>query len=141
MLQGQNEKKHLQLPQKSLDMKEKEKGHRGRSSHNYGINYVVLSYDSCWIMWKRGNIRTTHHIVPRHEWGTNDDDNLIRLKEWPHQALHILHETRLVAEQLLHTLDLNAKAMRPEVVKWLVDTLTQKDPRDLDFWYKDSTHF
>jgi ATP sulfurylase len=91
-------------------------------------------------MWKRNNIRTTHHIVPRHEWGTNDEENLIRLQEKPHQALHILHQTRLIAEQLIHTVELSQKAMRPEVVEWLVDTLTAHDPRDLDFWYKDSTH-
>jgi hypothetical protein len=30
--------------------------------------------------------------------------------------------------------------MRPEVVEWLVDTLTAHDPGDLDFWYKDNTH-
>ena len=91
-------------------------------------------------MWKRNNIRTTHHIVPRHEWGTNNEENLIRLQEKPHQALHILHQTRLIAEQLIHTVELSQKAMRPEVVEWLVDTLTAHDPRDLDFWYKDNTH-
>ena len=92
-------------------------------------------------MWRKHNLRTTHHIVPRHEGWTSEDDNLLRLKEKPHQALHILHETRLVAEQLLHTIELNEKAMRPEVVKWLVETITQEDPRDLNFRYKDNTHF
>jgi hypothetical protein len=46
----------------------------------------------------------------------------------------------LIAEQLIHTVELSQKAMRPEVVEWLVDTLTAHDPRDLDFWYKDNTH-
>ena len=31
--------------------------------------------------------------------------------------------------------------MRPEVVEWLVDTLTAHDVNDLDFWYKPNTHF
>lgn len=91
-------------------------------------------------MWRKSNLFTTHHIVPRHEWGTNDGDNLLRIKEKPHQAIHILHETRLIAEQLLHTIELSQKAMRPEVVKWLVDTITQEDTRDLNFRYKDNVH-
>jgi hypothetical protein len=31
--------------------------------------------------------------------------------------------------------------MRPEVLEWLVDTLTAHNPEDLDFWYKEWTHF
>ena len=92
-------------------------------------------------MWRKWNTLTTHHIVARHEGWTNHEDNLLRIPDKPHQALHILHQTRLVAEQLLHTIEINEKAMRPEVVKWLVDTLTQEDPRDMNFWYKDTTHF
>ena len=87
------------------------------------------------------DIWTNHHIVPRSKWGTNDDDNLIRLKSNPHQALHMLHVNNLIAEQLIHTIELSQKAMRPEVVNWLMDTLTQHDPEDLDFRYKDNTHF
>lgn len=91
-------------------------------------------------MWKR-EIRTNHHIVPRSQWGTNEKDNLLRLKSTPHQALHILHVNKLIAEQLIHTVELSEKAMRPEVVEWLKETLTQHDANDLDFWYKDNTHF
>ena len=91
-------------------------------------------------MWRR-NIRTTHHIVPRSKWWTNEDDNLIRIKEQPHQSLHILHENKLIAEQLIKTLEISEKAMRPEVVQRLIETLTAHDPNDLDFWYKDNTHF
>lgn len=87
------------------------------------------------------DIRTNHHIVPRSKWGSNDDDNLLRIKETPHQAIHILHVNKLIAEQLIRTIELSEKAMRPEVVQRLMDTLTQHDAEDLDFRYKDSTHF
>lgn len=92
-------------------------------------------------MWKRNNILTDHHIVPRSKWGTNDNSNILRIKLLPHQAIHILHENKLIAEQLIRTLELSEKAMRPEVVERLVETLTQHDANDLDFWYKDTTHF
>ena len=84
---------------------------------------------------------STHHIVPRSQWGNNSEDNLIELRETQHRAIHTLHSNRLIAEQLINTLDISKQAMRPEVVEWLVDTLTAHDVNDLDFWYKPSTHF
>jgi hypothetical protein len=47
----------------------------------------------------------------------------------------------LIAEQLLTTIDLSRKALRPEVVNRLIETLTIHDAKDLDFWYKEGTHF
>lgn len=84
---------------------------------------------------------STHHIVPRSKGGNNDEENLIELRETQHRAIHTLHANRLIAEQLITTLDLSKQAMRPEVVEWLVDTLTAHDVNDLDFWYKPNTHF
>jgi hypothetical protein len=84
---------------------------------------------------------STHHIVPRSQWGNNDEDNLSELRETQHRAIHTLYANRLIAEQLITTLDLSKQAMRPEVVEWLVDTLTAHDVNDLDFWYKPNTHF
>jgi len=55
--------------------------------------------------------------------------------------LHTLFDNKLIAQQLLTTLDISKKAMRPEVLEWLVETLTAHDPEDLDFWYKEGTHF
>ena len=84
---------------------------------------------------------STHHIVPRSRLWSNNDENLIELRETKHRALHSLFENKLIAEQLITTLDISKQAMRPEVVEWLVDTLTAHDVNDLDFWYKPSTHF
>jgi hypothetical protein len=81
-----------------------------------------------------------HHILPRSQWGTNEDENIVLLPETQHRAIHTLYANRLIAEQLITTLDISKQAMRPEVVEWLVDTLTAHNPWDLDFWYKDNTH-
>ena len=82
-----------------------------------------------------------HHILPRSQWWTDNDENIVLLPETTHRAIHTLHSNRLIAEQLITTLDISKQAMRPEVVEWLVDTLTAHDVNDLDFWYKPSTHF
>lgn len=92
-------------------------------------------------MIKRGNNTSIHHIVPRSKWGNNESKNLIELRNSKHQALHTLFDNKLVAQQLLTTLDISKKAMRPGVLEWLVETLTAHDPEDLDFWYKEGTHF
>jgi hypothetical protein len=47
-----------------------------------------------------------------------------------------LFANQLIAEQLLTTIDLSSKALRPEVVERLIETLTAHDESDLDFWYK-----
>lgn len=79
--------------------------------------------------------------MPRSRGWTNEEDNILRIKEQPHQAIHILHINKLIAEQLIKTIELSEKAMRPEVVQRLIETLTAHDPNDLDYWYKDWTHF
>lgn len=84
---------------------------------------------------------STHHIVPRSMWGNNDKENLIELRETTHRALHTLFANKLLAEQLLTTVELSERALRPEVREWLVETLTAHEANDLDFWYKDKTHF
>lgn len=82
-----------------------------------------------------------HHICPRSKLWSNSKDNIVVLKHPIHQAIHTLFANKLIAEQLITTLDLSKQAMRPEVVEWLVDTLTAHDVNDLDFWYKPNTHF
>lgn len=82
-----------------------------------------------------------HHIVPRSKWWSNEDGNLVILRETTHRAIHTLFANKLIAEQLITTLDLSKQAMRPEVRERLLDTLTEHEADDLDFWYKPSTHF
>jgi hypothetical protein len=42
----------------------------------------------------------------------------------------------MIAEQLLRTINISEKALRPDVVRWLVDTLTSKDINDPTIWYR-----
>lgn len=92
-------------------------------------------------MIKKHHGTSVHHIVPRSRWWTSEGQNLLELKDNLHRSLHHLFANQLIAEQLLTTIDLNSKALRPEVVEWLVETLSMHEATDLDFWYKDKTHF
>lgn len=92
-------------------------------------------------MIKKERWTSVHHIVPRSKWGTSEGQNLLELRDSKHRALHTLFANQLIAEQLLTTIDLSSKAMRPEVVERLIETLTAHDESDLDFWYKKWTHF
>ena len=92
-------------------------------------------------MGKKENRTSVHHLVCKSRWGRNDEDNMVTLKHNYHQAIHTLFANQLLAEQLITTVNLSEKALRPEVREWLLETLTAHDPEDLDFRYKDNTHF
>lgn len=80
---------------------------------------------------------STHHICPKSIWGNDNPRNLEVLRVSTHRSIHTLYENRNIAHQLLRTIDYSEKAMRPEVVKWLRETLTALDPSDLHEWYID----
>lgn len=92
-------------------------------------------------MGKKENKTSVHHLLCKSRGGSNSEDNLIRLKHNYHQAIHTLFANQLLAEQLITTVNLSEKALRPEIRAWLLETLTAHDPEDLDFRYKDNTHF
>lgn len=91
-------------------------------------------------MWKEKRM-SIHHIVPRSRNGSNNDENLVMLKETTHRAIHTLYANKLIAEQLITTLDLSEQAMRPEVRERLLEVLQEHEADDLDFWYRPATHF
>ena len=41
----------------------------------------------------------------------------------------------MIAEQLIRTVDLSSKALRPDVKQWLLEVLTSKDVDDPYEWY------
>ena len=43
----------------------------------------------------------------------------------------------MIAEQLLTMVDINAKALREDVRRWLIDTLTVRDTENPYEWYKE----
>lgn len=87
-------------------------------------------------MWKEPKY-SKHHILPQHPFGSDNPRNIITLRDTTHRSLHTLFDNRMIAGQLLRTLDYSEKAMRPEVVKWLREVLTELDPTDPHQWYID----
>jgi hypothetical protein len=43
----------------------------------------------------------------------------------------------MIAQQMIKTVELNQKALRPEIAQWLIDTLNSKDIYDPTIRYKD----
>lgn len=80
---------------------------------------------------------SNHHILPKSKWWSSEDDNLVLLPETQHRAIHTLFENKMIAEQLIRTLDISRPAMREDVVEWLMETLTSMDIHDPYARYKD----
>jgi len=81
-------------------------------------------------MTKIENNYSMHHILPKsRDWSSNDR-NVELLKNTTHRAIHTLFSNQMIAEQLLTTIDISAKALREDVKEWLIDTLTTRDIHD-----------
>lgn len=89
-------------------------------------------------MWKLDNNYSVHHILPRSQHGSSEDDNLEILKNSTHRSLHTLFQNKMIAEQLLTTISLSEKALREDIKEWLIETLTSKNMYDPYTWYKDT---
>lgn len=68
-----------------------------------------------------------HHILPKSRWWANSYTNLEMIKDNHHRALHVLFQNQLIAEQLITTVNLSAKALRDDVRQWILETLWDKD--------------
>ena len=87
-------------------------------------------------MSKRKEFRTSvHHILPRSMWGSSEETNLEELREGYHRAIHTLFANKMIAEQLITTIDISAKALRDDVKDWLIETLTSRDIDNPYEWY------
>ena len=81
-------------------------------------------------MTKIENNYSMHHILPKsRDWSSNDR-NVELLRNTTHRAIHTLFSNQMIAEQLLTTIDISAKALREDVKEWLIDTLTTRDIHD-----------
>jgi hypothetical protein len=90
-------------------------------------------------MSKLENQYSLHHILPKSKGGSGDDNNIEYIKNSKHRALHTLFDNKMIAEQLLTTIDLSAKALREDVRRWLIDILTIRDIHNPYEWYKEDT--
>lgn len=88
-------------------------------------------------MAKREIEMSKHHLLPQSQWGANIARNIELIRDTQHRAIHTLFENKMIAEQLLTTVDISAKALREDVKQWLIDTLTSKDIYDPYEWYDD----
>lgn len=86
-------------------------------------------------MWKVENNYSRHHVLPKSRGGNGEEDNLLHLKNSKHRAIHTLYDNQIIAEQLITTLELNEKALRPDVIEWLIETLNTRDIHDPYEWY------
>ena len=78
-----------------------------------------------------------HHMLPTSQGGANCPENVVTICDATHRAIHTLFENKMIAEQLINTVNLSSKALRPDVKQWLLDVLTTKDLYDPYEWYKD----
>jgi hypothetical protein len=81
-------------------------------------------------MSKLENQYSIHHLLPKSRGGNSEEDNLEYIKNSKHRAIHTLFDNKIIAEQLLTTIDISAKALREDVKEWLIDTLTTRDIHD-----------
>lgn len=84
---------------------------------------------------KKEKTYSDHHLLCQSQWGANVARNIERIRDTTHRAIHTLFENKLIAEQLLTTVDISSKALREDVKQWLIDTLTSKDIHDPYEWY------
>ncbi|MBO7716538.1 MAG: hypothetical protein J6S85_23435 [Methanobrevibacter sp.] len=61
--------------------------------------------------------------------------NIEILPDTIHRSIHTLFQNQMIAEQLITTIDISAKALRKDVRNWLIETLTSKNIDDPYEWY------
>lgn len=82
------------------------------------------------------NNYSMHHILPKsRDWASNDR-NIELIKNTTHRAIHTLFANQMIAEQLITTVWLSEKALREDVRRRLLDTLTSRDIQDPYEWYR-----
>lgn len=62
---------------------------------------------------------------------------MVELRDNYHRAIHTLFANKMLAEQLLTTVDISSKALRKDVREWLIEVLNSKDINNPYEWYDD----
>lgn len=79
---------------------------------------------------KKEILMSKHHLLPQSQWWANIPKNIELIREVQHRAIHTLFENKMIAEQLITTVNISSKALRKDVQEWLLDVLTSKDIND-----------
>lgn len=78
-----------------------------------------------------------HHILPRSQHWVNEPCNIELIKDTQHRAIHTLFQNKMIAEQLIRTVQISEKALRDDVRERLIETLTSRNIYDPYERYKD----
>ena len=98
--------------------------------HRVGFYFIKLGIK---IMSKKNRdepkeiIFSRHHILPTSQGWANKDENIVVIRDVQHRSIHNLFNNKMIAEQLLTAIDISAKALRPDVVNRLIETLNSRD--------------
>jgi len=76
---------------------------------------------------------SNHHILPRSKNWSNNKNNIVKLENRRHNALHMLFENKTPREQIERILDISTTALTDEVKSDIIKIL---DIKDLFYWYK-----
>lgn len=89
-------------------------------------------------MWKYKEEKySRHHLLCKSRSGSDDSCNIELLKDNYHRAIHTLFANQMIAEQLITTVNISAKALRDDVRRRLLDTLESKNIYDPYTWYRE----
>jgi hypothetical protein len=88
-------------------------------------------------MSKKEILYSRHHLLPTSQHGANNSTNVELIRDTAHRAIHTLFENKMIAEQLIRTVEISEKALREDVKERLLETLTSKNIYDPYERYKD----
>lgn len=78
---------------------------------------------------------SSHHILAKSEWWTNNKHNLIELKHSQHQALHTLFCTEPLPNKIRKLIGIEYTALREDVIVELLSVLNARWD-ELESWYR-----
>lgn len=87
-------------------------------------------------MSKKGRDYSRHHLLPTSRWWANVSKNIEIIPDINHRAIHQLFANQMIAQQLITTINISSKALRPEIKEWLIEVLNSKDIDNPYEWYK-----
>lgn len=80
--------------------------------------------------WEKEITYSNHHILPRSRHGASNSTNIELIRDTQHRAIHTLFENKMIAEQLIRTVEISEKALRDDVRQRLLETLTSRNIYD-----------
>lgn len=80
--------------------------------------------------WEKEITYSQHHILPRSQHGATNSTNVELIRDTQHRAIHTLFENKMIAQQLIKTIEISEKALREDVRNRLIETLTSRNIYD-----------